>query len=61
MGQVVAKIPNNRTSHPRMWRMLAQIGMTPAKVSEELGNLPYVLKLGSTKIYSNTAEALDSL
>ena len=33
--------------------------MTPAKVSKELGNYySYVLKMGSTKVYSNTADGV---
>ena len=61
MEQVGKKIPGtNRTFSPAdAENALAQIGMTPAKVSEELGNYySYVLKLGSTKIYSNTAEGV---
>ena len=61
MEQVGKKIPGtNRTFSPAdAENALAQIGMTPAKVSEELGNYySYVLKLGSTKIYGNTAEGV---
>ena len=61
MDQVGRKIPGtNRTFSPAdAENALAQIGMTPAKVSKELGNyFSYVLKLGSTKIYSNTVEGV---
>ena len=61
MDQVGRKIPGtNRTFSPAdAENALAQIGMTPAKVSKELGNYySYVLKMGSTKIYSSTADGV---
>ena len=60
MERWVRNTRTNRTFSPAdAENALAQIGMTPAKVSEELGNYySYVLKLGSTKIYSNTAEGV---
>ena len=63
MDQVGKKIPGtNRTFSPAdAENALAQIGMSPARVSEELGNYySYILKMGSTKIYANTAEGAGS-